>query len=87
MTNHIILAHSIWYFENPSGFSELVTALGKLFDKGQETKLYIAEWSLRSQKMNGVPHAWMSLLRSLLEAERSSPSSANISTVLSPSQI
>lgn len=83
----IVMAHSIWYFENPSIFPGLVAALRRLLERAKGTRLCIAEWSLQSRKLSGVPHVWTALLRSLLEAKRPTPSGANIRAVLSPTQI
>jgi len=83
----IVLAHSIWYFENPSLFPELITALSPLLALNSETKFCVAEWSLRSSSLAAVPHVLTAILRSLIEAKRPEPSGANIRAVLSPAQI
>jgi SAM-dependent methyltransferase len=85
--DYIVLAHSIWYFENPSIFPSLISALAPHLSAEKNTKLCLAEWSLRSSSLDSIPHVWTALLRSLLEAKRPAPSSANIRAVLSPSQL
>jgi SAM-dependent methyltransferase len=85
--DYIVLAHSIWYFENPSIFPSLITALAPHLSSSKNTKLCLAEWSLKSSSPHSVPHVWAALLRSLLEAKRPFPSGANIRAVLSPSQL
>jgi SAM-dependent methyltransferase len=84
--DYIVLAHCIWYFENPSILPSLVKALlGNPRLRG--AKLCLAEWALESKNLEGVPHVLTALLRALIEAKRSVPSGANIRTVLSPVQI
>lgn len=81
----IILVHCVWYFENEKVLGELVRALGPHVQG--ETKLCIAEWSMRASTPAAFPHVLTAFLRSSLEAKRKVPSSGNIRTVLSPVQI
>jgi SAM-dependent methyltransferase len=83
--DYIVLAHSIWYFENPSILPGLLLALKPHL--AAHTKLCVAEWALAAAAPSSVPHVWTALLRSLLEAKRPQPSTANIRAVLSPAQI
>jgi ubiquinone/menaquinone biosynthesis C-methylase UbiE len=83
--DYIVLAHSLWYFENPAVLPELLAALAPHLSPN--TRLCIAEWSLRASSPASTPHVWTALLRALLEAKRPVPSAANIRTVLSPSQV
>ncbi|PMD37064.1 hypothetical protein L207DRAFT_515488 [Hyaloscypha variabilis F] len=85
--DYIVLAHCIWYFENPTLFPALITALTPHLTTNPTTKLCIAEWSLRASSLPGVPHVLTAILRSLIESKRPSPSAANIRAVLSPAQI
>jgi ubiquinone/menaquinone biosynthesis C-methylase UbiE len=83
--DYIVLAHSLWYFANPAVLPELLTALAPHL--APNTRFCIAEWSLRASSPAATPHVWTALLRALLEAKRAVPSTANIRTVLSPSQV
>ncbi|KAH8812299.1 S-adenosyl-L-methionine-dependent methyltransferase [Xylogone sp. PMI_703] len=80
--DYIVLSHCIWYFESPSILGTIIAALAP-----HCKVLCIAEWSLRSHKVNGQAHVLTTLLLTALEAKRDVPSSGNVRTVLSPVQV
>lgn len=75
-----VLAHSIWYFEEPNTLTAMLKAL-----KGKVKKLCISEYALQASEWAAVPHLLTALGRGFLESKRSSLE--NIRTPLSPNAI
>lgn len=80
--DYAVLSHCIWYFETPSVLGSIISALS-----AHCKNLCIAEWSLRSMKINSQAHVLTALLFSLMEAKRDVPGDGNIRTILSPTKI
>lgn len=78
----VVLAHCIWYFETPAILSEIISALA-----GHTTRLCLAEWGLRADRAETLPHVVTALLLANIEAKRLTPSTRNVRSVLSPQQI
>ncbi|OBT85361.1 hypothetical protein VE02_05051 [Pseudogymnoascus sp. 03VT05] len=78
----VVFAHCIWYFETPAILSEIISALA-----GHTTRLCLAEWGLRANRAETLPHVVTALLLANIEAKRLTPSTRNIRSVLSPQQI
>ncbi|KFY77144.1 hypothetical protein V499_03402 [Pseudogymnoascus sp. VKM F-103] len=78
----VVLAHCIWYFETPVILSEIISALA-----GHTTRLCLAEWGLRANRAETLPHVVTALLLANIEAKRLTPSTRNVRSVLSPQQI
>lgn len=87
---HIVLFHSLWYFDNPSDITALFENL--VLDKDSppvefpRPRILIAEWSLTASMPSQVPHLLAALARNMLES-RNPKSDENIRTAVSPAWI
>lgn len=76
-----VLAHCIWYFENPS---ILLATLRLVATRAK--RVYLAEWALSASSPAGFAHVLAALAMVSLEC-RKTESHANIRTVLSPQRL
>ena len=76
-----VLAHSMWYFANPSDIISTFRAL-----KHRSKRLLLAEWSLFATYPQSQPHLLAALAQASLEC-RKQDSRSNIRTVLSPDRL
>jgi len=73
-----VLSICIWYFASPSVLLSILRTLST-----RSTRIFIAEWSLSSSKMESYPHVLAALAQAALECRKPS-SVSNVRTVLSP---
>lgn len=79
--DHVVFAHSIWYFNTPDMLSKMLLAL-----KGRATHLQVAEYALQATKKAAEPHLLAAIARASLEAFNKE-SEANIRCLLGPVSI
>lgn len=78
----VVLAHCIWFFDNPKILPELLTAL-----RPRASSLMLAEYSLHASTPDAWPHVLAALLRNSFEVYRGPESRGNIKTAVSPTRI
>ncbi|KAK1761519.1 hypothetical protein QBC47DRAFT_409529 [Echria macrotheca] len=80
--DYVILAHSIWYFADPSFLHEILqSAVGKA------KTVLIAEFGLTASRSGGEPHILTALATNALESFRDASSWRNLRCALSPAQV
>jgi len=78
--DYIIFCHSVWYFETPTRFAQLLQTLGT---RRMKRELLITEYALHSPSREAFPQILAALAQTSLEVEKAT-SSGNIRTVVSP---
>ncbi|KAK1753690.1 putative sam-dependent methyltransferase [Echria macrotheca] len=80
----VIIAHTAWYFSEPSVLSGILSAAAA---PGRTKALLIAEFALTASRPGGAPPVLTALATNALESFRDAASWRNVRCALSPAQI